>query len=270
MSHLAMLAPPWIPIPPPAYGGIEQVVSLLTAGLVDAGHRVTLFAPPGSRSPAEVHSPLAEPHPDEIQFSHVGGRPRRAQLRRDRRGARRTATRSTSSTTTPASPRWRWRAGCDAAGAHAARPVRAATLFRFYAVPRDKGSSSRSARAQRDAAPEHLRDGIAVVPNPLAVDEWPFSEDAGRLPAVDRAHQRRQGAAARDRRGARGRTAARARGPGPARAGGVLRPRGRTAHRRGHRCATSARSASEGKRELYTARPGAVDADPVGRSRSAW
>ena len=69
MSHLAMLAPPWIPIPPPAYGGIEHVVSLLTAGLVDAGHRVTLFAAPGSRSPAEVHSPLAEPHPDEIQFS---------------------------------------------------------------------------------------------------------------------------------------------------------------------------------------------------------
>ena len=29
MSHLALLAPPWIPIPPPAYGGIEQVVALL-------------------------------------------------------------------------------------------------------------------------------------------------------------------------------------------------------------------------------------------------
>ena len=61
MAHLALLAPPWIPIPPPAYGGIEQVVRLLAEGLVDAGHRVTLFAPPGSSSPAEVESPLHAP-----------------------------------------------------------------------------------------------------------------------------------------------------------------------------------------------------------------
>src|SRR3954464_5921962 len=77
MSHVALIAPPWIPIPPPGYGGIEQVVRLLSAGLVEAGHRVTLFAPPGSESPADVVSPLEEAHPDEIQFSmwevdHVG------------------------------------------------------------------------------------------------------------------------------------------------------------------------------------------------------
>jgi len=49
MAHVALLAPPWIPIPPPAYGGPEQVVRLLAEGLVAAGHRVTLFAPPGVR-----------------------------------------------------------------------------------------------------------------------------------------------------------------------------------------------------------------------------
>ena len=27
--RVAMLAPPWIPVPPPGYGGIEQVVALL-------------------------------------------------------------------------------------------------------------------------------------------------------------------------------------------------------------------------------------------------
>ena len=64
-----MIAPPWIRLPPPAYGGIEQVVTLLADGLVKSGHRVTLFAPPGSESPAEVRSPLAAEHPDEIQFS---------------------------------------------------------------------------------------------------------------------------------------------------------------------------------------------------------
>ena len=31
-----MLAPPWIPVPAPAYGGIEEVVRLLCDGLVAA------------------------------------------------------------------------------------------------------------------------------------------------------------------------------------------------------------------------------------------
>jgi hypothetical protein len=26
--HIGLLAPPWIPTPPPAYGGIERVVAL--------------------------------------------------------------------------------------------------------------------------------------------------------------------------------------------------------------------------------------------------
>lgn len=42
--NIAMLAPVWERVPPPAYGGIELVVSLLTEALVARGHRVTLFA----------------------------------------------------------------------------------------------------------------------------------------------------------------------------------------------------------------------------------
>jgi glycosyltransferase involved in cell wall biosynthesis len=64
---IAILAPPWIPVPPPGYGGIEQVVQLLSGKLVERGHEVTMYAAPGSRSAAEVESPLDEPHPDEIQ-----------------------------------------------------------------------------------------------------------------------------------------------------------------------------------------------------------
>ena len=64
---IAILAPPWIPVPPRGYGGIEQVVELLSAELVERGHDVTMYAAPGSRSAAEVESPLDEPHPDEIQ-----------------------------------------------------------------------------------------------------------------------------------------------------------------------------------------------------------
>jgi glycosyltransferase involved in cell wall biosynthesis len=64
---IAILAPPWIPVPPPGYGGIEQVVELLSAELVERGHEVTMYAARGSRSAAEVESALDEPHPDEIK-----------------------------------------------------------------------------------------------------------------------------------------------------------------------------------------------------------
>lgn len=51
---LALLAPAWYPVPPPRYGGIERVVSILADGLVEAGHEVTLFAARGSRTKAEL------------------------------------------------------------------------------------------------------------------------------------------------------------------------------------------------------------------------
>jgi glycosyltransferase involved in cell wall biosynthesis len=66
---IAVLAPPWITVPPPGYGGIEQVVQLLSAELVRRGHDVTLFAAPGSESEASVEAPLDRAHPDEIQLS---------------------------------------------------------------------------------------------------------------------------------------------------------------------------------------------------------
>jgi glycosyltransferase involved in cell wall biosynthesis len=48
--RIAMLAPPWIPVPPPGYGGIELVVALLCDALVAKGHDVDLFSAPGSTS----------------------------------------------------------------------------------------------------------------------------------------------------------------------------------------------------------------------------
>ncbi len=64
--RIAVLAPPWIPVPPDGYGGIEAVVELLCDALVARGHDVTLFAAPGSRSTAQVCTLLEEPHPDTI------------------------------------------------------------------------------------------------------------------------------------------------------------------------------------------------------------
>jgi glycosyltransferase involved in cell wall biosynthesis len=58
--RVAVLAPPWIPVPPTRYGGTEAVVSLLVSGLVQAGHDVTLFASGDSVTPARLVSHFAE------------------------------------------------------------------------------------------------------------------------------------------------------------------------------------------------------------------
>jgi glycosyltransferase involved in cell wall biosynthesis len=64
--RVAMLAPPWISVPPPGYGGVESVVGALTEALVRRGHAVTLFCAPGSESSAKVVTLLDRSHPDEI------------------------------------------------------------------------------------------------------------------------------------------------------------------------------------------------------------
>lgn len=43
-----MVAPPWFPVPPGGYGGIEAIVHLLARGLRGLGHEVTVFAAAGS------------------------------------------------------------------------------------------------------------------------------------------------------------------------------------------------------------------------------
>jgi glycosyltransferase involved in cell wall biosynthesis len=67
--HIAVLAPPWIPVPPPGYGGIEFVVALLCDALVELRHDVELFCAPGSSSRAVVHPVLDEAHPESIERS---------------------------------------------------------------------------------------------------------------------------------------------------------------------------------------------------------
>src|ERR1700734_3622614 len=67
--RIAMLAPPWISVPSPGYGGVESVVSTLTEALVRRGHDVTLFCAPGSVSRATVVTILEKSHPDRIERS---------------------------------------------------------------------------------------------------------------------------------------------------------------------------------------------------------
>ena len=52
--RIVQLTPPWFPIPPLRYGGIERVVHDLTAGLVLRRQDVTLIAPGDSRTAARL------------------------------------------------------------------------------------------------------------------------------------------------------------------------------------------------------------------------
>ena len=63
--RIAILSPPWFPVPPTGYGGIEWIVSLLADGLTDEGHEVTIFASGDSRSKATL-SWVFERAPSEL------------------------------------------------------------------------------------------------------------------------------------------------------------------------------------------------------------
>lgn len=52
--RIALVAPPWLPVPPDGYGGIEQVVYLLAREMEAHGHDVTVFARQGSSSELNV------------------------------------------------------------------------------------------------------------------------------------------------------------------------------------------------------------------------
>jgi glycosyltransferase involved in cell wall biosynthesis len=49
--RIALVAAPWLPVPPTAYGGSEAVIDLLATGFVKAGHEVLLFTTGDSTCP---------------------------------------------------------------------------------------------------------------------------------------------------------------------------------------------------------------------------
>ena len=51
--RICLLAPPWVPIPPPGYGGTEEVLDILARGLRRAGVDVLLVATGDSTCPVE-------------------------------------------------------------------------------------------------------------------------------------------------------------------------------------------------------------------------
>jgi glycosyltransferase involved in cell wall biosynthesis len=166
---IAMLAPPWIPVPPPGYGGIEQVIGLLTAELTRRGNHVTLFAAPGTRSRAQVLSPLEGPHPDEIEMSlyeadHVASAFARMEqasppfdVLHDHCGF--TAFAFADRIAAPV--------------VHTLHGPFTEETSAFYARHGGKASAVALSEYQAGQAPEAL-DIVAVIGNPLVVDDFPF------------------------------------------------------------------------------------------------
>jgi glycosyltransferase involved in cell wall biosynthesis len=68
---VGLLAPPWVPVPPPLYGGTEAVVDRLARGLVAAGHEVLLFAPGDSTCNVPTVPNTLPARPDEIGITTV-------------------------------------------------------------------------------------------------------------------------------------------------------------------------------------------------------
>lgn len=64
--RVAIIAPPWTPVPPASYGGIEVVVDELAVGLHRAGHEVLLYTTGDSTCPVPRQSVLAQAKGDRI------------------------------------------------------------------------------------------------------------------------------------------------------------------------------------------------------------
>ena len=77
--RVALVAPPWYPIPPPAYGGIEAMVYSLAEDLVARGHQVTVLGAgePDTRArfvptfPVPPTERLGEALPEVLHAAHV-------------------------------------------------------------------------------------------------------------------------------------------------------------------------------------------------------
>jgi glycosyltransferase involved in cell wall biosynthesis len=63
---IAIIAPPWAPVPPAGYGGIEVVVDRLARGFHDAGHEILLYATGDSPCPVPKQWVLEEAEHNRI------------------------------------------------------------------------------------------------------------------------------------------------------------------------------------------------------------
>ena len=69
--RIALVAAPWLPVPPPAYGGSEGVIDRLATGFLEAGHDVLLFTTGDSTCPVPRAWARAQSNPDLMGQSMI-------------------------------------------------------------------------------------------------------------------------------------------------------------------------------------------------------
>jgi glycosyltransferase involved in cell wall biosynthesis len=73
--RIGLIAPPWVPVPPPAYGGTELVIDNLARGLKELGHDVRLFTVGESTCPVPMEfkyqTPVAPIGVSVAESAHV-------------------------------------------------------------------------------------------------------------------------------------------------------------------------------------------------------
>ena len=192
--RIALLAPPWIPVPPVGYGGIEAVVELLCEALVARGHEVTLFAAPGSRSAARVYPQLDDAHPNEIGSSlyesdHVAGAWQQVDLAAERGDGFDVLHDHSGFTALAMADR------VAVPVVHTVHGTFDGNTAPFYRRHGHKALLVALSSAQAQSAPDGVRIA-GVVPNPIRVDHWPLSKEKedyllwmGRMDPVKGAHR---------------------------------------------------------------------------------
>jgi glycosyltransferase involved in cell wall biosynthesis len=173
--RVALLAPPWIPVPPTGYGGIELMIAELAGGLVRRGVDVALLAPPGSWSSAQVVPLLERHHANEIgetlfDIDHLAralevideaaSRGRPFDIVHDHSGFALVAVADR----------------VDVPVLHTVHGPFTPDTYAFYSRHGSKVWVSGLTRSQLDAAPSGLRC-VGAIPNPLNVNAWPLVSD---------------------------------------------------------------------------------------------
>jgi glycosyltransferase involved in cell wall biosynthesis len=172
--RIAMVAPPWLPVPPSGYGGIETMIALLCEGLVNGGHDVTLFAAPGSKSSARVEPVLPSAHASEMstaqhEADHVA-RVFEAIEVGSRNGSRYDVMHDHCGFTAFAMAD-----RIDVPVVHTLHGPFTRETYDFYRHHAQKACAVAISRRQRAAAPPSLRI-TAVIPNPIDARAWPYED----------------------------------------------------------------------------------------------
>jgi glycosyltransferase involved in cell wall biosynthesis len=170
--RIALLSPPWIAVPPPGYGGIEWIVSLLAEELVARGHDVTLFATGDSKTSAELgyvfdKGPASAMHQAMPYAMHVGEAFRHVAAAARTGGPFDVVHDHTSAIALALADR------LPVPLVHTVHGPFTEGTREFYARHGTKATLVAISQAQLDNAPTPLR-GSPVIPNPLSVEAWRF------------------------------------------------------------------------------------------------